>query len=129
MTYTGDLLTERIDGARSLAQRVVGDGLPISDWIAVGRCIRRFHDFGLCHADLNAHNVLFDGLGAVHLIDFDRGRLRPRGLWCDSNLVRLRRSLLKVTDPLPGSHFSETDWQSLLAGYVDEAKRGSGPAP
>jgi 3-deoxy-D-manno-octulosonic acid kinase len=125
-TYTGDLLTERIDAARSLAQRLADSGVPLADWIAVGRCIRRFHDFGLCHADLNAHNVLFDGGGAVWLIDFDRGRLRGAGLWRDANLVRLRRSLLKVSDPLPPGHFTETDWQSLLAGYASPA---TAPAP
>ena len=27
-------------------------------WIAIGRCLRRFHDLGVCHADLNAHNIL-----------------------------------------------------------------------
>jgi hypothetical protein len=92
--------------------------MPLADWIAVGRCLRRFHDFGACHADLNAHNILFDRAGAVWLIDFDRGALRERGLWRDANLVRLRRSLLKVSDPLPPGHFTETDWQSLLAGYA-----------
>lgn len=121
--YTGDLITARIAAARSLAQRVHESELPLADWIAVGRCIRRFHDFGLCHADLNAHNLLFDGAGAVWLIDFDRGRLRRAGLWRDANLVRLRRSLHKLTDPLPPGHFTETDWQSLLAGYA------AAPAP
>ncbi len=124
--YRGDLITERIDGAVSVAQRLAVAGLPLADWIAIGRCIRRFHDFGLCHADLNAHNLLFDAAGAVHMIDFDRGRLRPRGLWCDANLVRLRRSLLKVSDRLPPGHFSETDWQSLLAGYAAAPEDGPG---
>ena len=128
-TYTGDLITERIESSRSLAQRLVDSGLPLEDWIAVGRCIRRFHDFGLCHADLNAHNVMFDGAGAVWLIDFDRGRLRRAGLWRDANLVRLRRSLLKVTDPLPPGHFTETDWRSLLAGYASAPAPAPAPAP
>ena len=91
-----------------VAQRLVDSGLPLEDWIAVGRCIRRFHDFGLCHADLNAHNVMFDGAGAVWLIDFDRGRLRRAGLWRDANLVRLRRSLL-----VPSG------WSSLRCGTPD----------
>jgi hypothetical protein len=46
--------------------------------------------------------------------------------------VRLRRSLLKVTDPLPPGHFTETDWQSLLAGYASApapAPRSSGAGP
>jgi hypothetical protein len=52
------------------------------------------------------------------VIDFDRGTLRGQGLWRVANLVRLRRSLLKISDPLPPGHFTETDWQSLLAGYT-----------
>jgi 3-deoxy-D-manno-octulosonic acid kinase len=59
--------------------------------------------------------------GEVLLIDLDRGRLRNPGLWCDSNLVRLRRSLLKISDVLPPGHFGETDWNSLLAGYARAA--------
>lgn len=117
--YSGDLITELIDGARTVAQRLGETGLPLADWIALGRCIRRFHDFGLCHADLNAHNLLFDANGQVFVIDFDRSRLRPAGgLWRDDNLARLRRSLLKVSDRLPPGHFTDTDWQSLLAGYA-----------
>ena len=85
-------------------------------WIAIGRCLRRFHELGVCHADLNAHNILI-GTGAelpaepvppdaplpvpryerVFLIDFDRGTLRKPGFWKDDNLVRLRRSLEKIS--------------------------------
>ena len=71
----------------------------------------------LACADLNAHNILWRGDGRIFLIDFDRGSLRPRGMWCDSNLVRLRRSLLKVSADLPAGQFGETDWHSVLAGY------------
>ena len=55
--------------------------------------------------------------GVVHLIDFDRGSLRRPGLWCDENLVRLRRSLEKIAYGLPPEHFSEADWHGLLDGY------------
>jgi 3-deoxy-D-manno-octulosonic acid kinase len=134
--YTGDLITERIDGARALSARLAESSLSFADWIAVGRCLRRFHDFGACHADLNAHNILFDAAATVWVIDFDRGALRAHGLWRDSNLVRLRRSLLKVADRLPPGQFTETDWQSLLAGYwaapvepPAPAESGAGPGP
>jgi hypothetical protein len=53
----------------------------------------------------------------VYLVDFDRGRLMRPGLWCDANLVRLRRSLEKITYKLPPEHFSEADWHGLLDGY------------
>ena len=117
-TYHGDILTERLLDVQPLAARLAAESLGVSDWIELGRVLRRFHDAGLDHADLNAHNILWRGVAEVFLIDFDRARLQARrGLWCDANLVRLRRSLLKVTRGLPADRFSETDWHSLLAGY------------
>ena len=116
--YRGDILTERLLDVQSLAQRLAEAPLGVSEWVALGRCLRRFHDAGLDHADLNAHNILWRVPAGIFLIDFDRGRLRGRrGLWCDANLVRLRRSLLKVTRSLPDDRLTETDWHSLLAGY------------
>lgn len=115
----GDLVTRRIDAARTLAMRLVAGDLEVRDWLAVGRTIAQFHAVGVRHADLNAHNVLFDAEANVHLIDFDRGAVQARGLWCDANLVRLRRSILKICDALPTSRFNETLWTALLAGYRD----------
>jgi 3-deoxy-D-manno-octulosonic acid kinase len=117
-TYTGDVITERILNTDSLAAALQVGALSILQWIAIGRCIRAFHNLGVHHADLNAHNILLGAEdGAVHLIDFDRGSLRKPGLWCDSNLVRLRRSLEKIIYGLPREHFSEEDWYGLLDGY------------
>jgi 3-deoxy-D-manno-octulosonic acid kinase len=117
VTYSGDLLTERLMDTAPLSRRLAEAAVPISHWIAIGRCIRRFHDRGVCHADLNAHNVMLGQGDSVYLIDFDRGCLRKPGLWCDANLVRLRRSLEKVTYGLPAEHFTEADWHGLLDGY------------
>ena len=116
-SYSADLLTELIPDVSSLAARLQAAALPLTSWIAIGLCLRRFHRDGVCHADLNAHNVLLNDAQHVWLVDFDRGRLRRPGLWCDSNLVRLRRSIEKITDPLPAERFSEADWASLLNGY------------
>ena len=91
--------------------------LSILTWIGIGRCIRRFHDLGVCHADLNAHNLLLNEDAKVYLIDFDRCQLRREGLWRDGNLVRLRRSLEKVTYGMPAERFGEADWHGLLDGY------------
>jgi 3-deoxy-D-manno-octulosonic acid kinase len=117
MLYTADLITERMTDSVSLAEQLRRRGIPILGWITIGRCIRAFHDLGVCHPDLNAHNILLVGDDQVYLIDFDRGSLRKPGLWCDSNLVRLRRSLEKITYKLPPEHFSEADWHGLLDGY------------
>jgi 3-deoxy-D-manno-octulosonic acid kinase len=123
--YTADLITERIPAASSLAALLRAAPLALSGWIALGRCLRRFHEDGICHADLNAHNVLLDDAGDVWLVDFDRGRLRHPGYWCDGNLVRLRRSIEKVTEGLPPERFSEADWASLLDGYFTALPQAS----
>ena len=116
--YRGDLLMRRIAGAQSLAQLLGSGPVTLPLWVAIGRSLRRFHDALVFHADLNAHNILLREDDAVYLIDFDRGHLcRRRGVWCDSNLARLRRSIDKITDLLPPGRFAETDWHSLLAGY------------
>ena len=119
--YRGDLLTERLPTVGSLAECLRTGALSVSTWIAVGRCIRRFHDAGVCHADLNAHNVLLSE-EQVYLVDFDRAQLRAAGLWRDGNLVRLRRSLEKVTWGLPAERFGEADWFGLLDGYRQASK-------
>jgi 3-deoxy-D-manno-octulosonic acid kinase len=123
--YRGDIITERLVDVGSLAQALASAPLSVTTWIAIGRCLRRFHDLRVCHADLNAHNILIrpDGVAPnepqerVYLIDFDRGSLRKPGFWQDANLVRLRRSLEKVTWGLPGERFTEDDWHGLLDGY------------
>ncbi len=122
--YTGDLITERLPTVGSLTECLRTGALSVLTWISIGRCIRRFHDLGIRHADLNAHNVLLSE-EAVYLIDFDRCQLRKPGLWRDANLVRLRRSLEKVTYALPSDRFTEADWHGLLDGY----RQSSGDRP
>jgi 3-deoxy-D-manno-octulosonic acid kinase len=117
MTYTGDIITERLSTVGSLAECLGTGALSILTWISIGRCVRRFHDLGVCHADLNAHNLLLDEDAKVYMIDFDRCQLRKAGMWRDGNLVRLRRSLEKVTYALSRDRFGEADWHALLDGY------------
>ncbi len=120
-TYSGDIITERLPEVISLADGLHVGALSLLNWIAIGRCLRRFHDLGVCHADLNAHNVMLGRADEVFLIDFDRGTLRRPGFWCDGNLVRLRRSLEKVTYGLPPDRFTEADWHGLLDGYRESS--------
>ena len=94
-TYRADLLTVAIPDSRPLAALLEEHPDP-AVWHAIGACIRRFHDAGVCHADLNAHNVLLDAAGGVHLVDFDRGSIRAPGPWRAANLARLERSLAKL---------------------------------
>jgi 3-deoxy-D-manno-octulosonic acid kinase len=118
--YRADLITQRIENSESLASKLQQGPLSLSQWIAIGRCIRRFHDAGVHHADLNAHNILLTPQ-QIYLIDFDRGTLRKRGWWADSTLVRLYRSLEKVTLLAAPESFTDQDWHSLLAGYRESA--------
>lgn len=95
-SYRAAILVERLDGVHSLAERA-GVAAGDAPWEEAGRMIARFHRAGLDHADLNAHNILFDAAGHGWLIDFDRSRLRtPQSRWRERNLARLERSLLKL---------------------------------
>jgi 3-deoxy-D-manno-octulosonic acid kinase len=116
-SYSAAILTELIPNVASLAARLASGPVPFMMWVEIGRALRRFHSEGVYHADLNAHNVLMNDGPEVWLVDFDRGALRKPGLWCDGNLVRLRRSIDKITDALPAQRFSDADWASLLSGY------------
>jgi 3-deoxy-D-manno-octulosonic acid kinase len=96
----GSIMTELIPNAETLADRlpdVAGaaeSGHPL--WSDVGRCIRRFHEAGVWHADLNARNIMLNGGNQVWLIDFDRARLSGGGrINGKGNLARLKRSLTK----------------------------------
>ena len=118
--YRADLITQRIEDSEPLARALLEGPLPLTQWIEIGRCIRRFHDAGVHHADLNAHNILLTPK-QVYLIDFDRGELRKRGWWADATLVRLYRSLEKVTLLEAPESFTDQDWHGLLAGYRESA--------
>lgn len=96
-TYVAELVTERIARARTLAELVRAGPPDAVGWQAIGRCLRRFHDAGVQHADLNAHNVLLDDSGHAWVVDFDRGRLREPGPWHGRVLDRLAHSLAKVS--------------------------------
>ena len=115
-SYRGDLITERIDNTRSLASMAVSGELPERLWENIGTTLRRFHDRGADHADLNAHNILLDDRERVFLVDFDRGGLRGGEAWKKGNLDRLLRSLRKNSRET-GAAFDEAGWRRLLRGY------------
>jgi len=112
--YRADLITRRIPDASSMAERLVAGGESRIPWDEAGRTLRRFHDAGVCHADLNLHNLLLDAQLRVYLIDFDRGTRRAAGAWKGANLARLRRSLDKVAGD---SAVIAPAWDAFLDGY------------
>lgn len=121
--YRASILLERLVDVRSLADLAVMSPQD-APWTDTGRMIARFHRAGLDHADLNAHNLLFDAEGKGWVIDLDRGALRiPETRWREANLSRLKRSLLKVSDPRPMADV-EADYARLRAAYDDAWAKG-----
>jgi 3-deoxy-D-manno-octulosonic acid kinase len=118
--YTADILMQQIPATQSLSMvlssRDMNDGL----WRQLGKTIRQFHQQGIYHADLNAHNILIDNSEKFYLIDFDKGYYRaPARVWQQSNLDRLQRSLQKLKEQdRNGFHFSLHHWGALLQAYA-----------
>ncbi|WP_110643224.1 3-deoxy-D-manno-octulosonic acid kinase [Salinicola sp. CPA57] len=112
LTYRAALITERLASSQALAERLA-DATPrlLAD---VGATIRRFHDAGLDHVDLNARNLLVSADDKVWLIDFDRCRLRPPGDWRQRNLSRLKRSFVRFS-PASAQH----NYDLVVEGYHD----------
>jgi 3-deoxy-D-manno-octulosonic acid kinase len=129
LSYRCDLITQRIDNAKSLSAMLAAHDVGPASWHAVGAAISRLHGCGVDHADLNAHNILLDSTGAVSLIDFDRSRVHSaRGGWSARNLERLRHSLDKTSRNLPPDRFTAESWRHLLAGYESAADGRAGDA-
>ncbi|MCL4165557.1 UNVERIFIED_CONTAM: hypothetical protein GTU68_028108, partial [Idotea baltica] len=120
-----DILIERIADAKDGFHWLLTQELSDDIWQKIGATIKRFHDCGVFHSDLNIHNIMIDEDGKVFLIDFDRCEFRsPAQDWQQANLDRLLRSLEKeknkVADSAPNNtfHFGDQQWQQLLLGYA-----------
>ncbi len=114
--YRADLVTRRLEGV-SLVE-AIRSGQPI-DWARIGQTIRRFHNLGIQHADLNAGNIWLVPGGGVYLLDFDRARRHFPGTsyFFSRSLRRLRRSLEKQ----PGGSQHAGTWDALIRlGYARE---------
>ena len=115
--YSADIITAVLENTVTLTQALQAAALNESEWRRIGETIARFHAQGVHHADLNANNVLLQRTsGSVYLLDFDRGRIRPRGAWEQRVLARLRRSLMKLRSRNSEFHFSEREWRWLMEG-------------
>lgn len=96
--YQADLITARLPDVVPLAE-VISE-LPVVALQQVGKTIRRFHQAGLYHVDLNPRNIVVNPITEeVFLLDFDRCRLFKTALdplRCRANLNRLHRALVKL---------------------------------
>ena len=116
--YKADIMMHRIPHARTLMDILKQEELVEGYWITVGSTIRRFHEEGVYHADLNANNIMLDEGGRCYLIDFDRCKIiKPKLKWKKENLLRLKRSLNKISNNQEQFYFSDINWRSLLRGY------------
>ncbi|NQY34380.1 MAG: 3-deoxy-D-manno-octulosonic acid kinase [Alteromonadaceae bacterium] len=117
--YQADLLSSRIQDANDLVYILGKQRLTEEIWLTIGATIKRFHDSGIYHHDLNIHNILLDKNNKCWLIDFDRGEQRTvSNQWQKANLARLLRSFRKELLKQPVFHWQEEDWQLLLEGYL-----------
>lgn len=122
--YRADLVTVKVPDAKSLDQCLREGPVTSAIWSRVGTTIRRFHDAGYCHADLNSRNILVDACERIWLLDWDRGQRRAPGTWKARNLARLQRDLRKRARLLARWHYSETGFDQLRAGYADALAKG-----
>lgn len=117
--YRGWLATRYIGGARTLWDWA-SQPAPATERAPVlrgiGKAVRRLHECGARHPDLNANNILLCGASDVVFIDFDRAHVGTGGGEDGRpDLDRLWRSLRKL-DP-ESRCVSAADFELLRAAY------------
>lgn len=116
--YRADLLSSRIENANDLVGILSKSSIDNQLWQQIGQIIKAFHQQGIYHHDLNAHNILVDDNNQVWLIDFDRGEQRShKNKWPEENMARLLRSFRKEVNRVANFQWQEENWQALLGGY------------
>jgi 3-deoxy-D-manno-octulosonic acid kinase len=116
--YRADLLSSRIENAQDLVAILMKKSITDDLWFNIGKTIKRFHEQGIYHHDLNAHNILVDNSNKPWLIDFDQGEQRAiKQDWQQRNIQRLLRSFNKEQNKLTTFNWLEKNWETLLAGY------------
>ncbi|TYL48303.1 3-deoxy-D-manno-octulosonic acid kinase [Marinomonas sp. IMCC 4694] len=116
--YRSALITETIANASDLFEMIKAGKSHTLDWNNIGHVIKRFHDHGIYHSDLNCHNIMVDQLNTVWVIDFDKCEQRPiNPIWQQNNLDRLKRSLNKESEKQASFTVTDTQWNHFLEGY------------
>ena len=117
LLYRAAIITAFLENTETLAEHLINSVLDQKSWYRLGRLLRRFHEHGFRHADLNANNLLIDQQGQFFIIDFDKARqMKKLEDWQWSTLRRLQRSLEKI-NRAQTLHYRSTDWQALMDGY------------
>lgn len=125
--YRGWLATRRILGAEDLARRFASSTPPDAAQLRVVlSLVRRMHDAGIEHPDLNLGNLLLRAAAGgpeAFVIDLDRVRLHDRPLSFRARLSavrRLERSFVKQF----GERAGAPDWYALYATEQPELELG-----
>ncbi|EWH11190.1 3-deoxy-D-manno-octulosonic-acid kinase [Catenovulum agarivorans DS-2] len=122
--YRADIIMRLIDNADDLISILLKRPLTADEWQKIGQTIAKFHQHGVYHADLNIHNIMLDGNGAVWLIDFDRGEFKPQHKkWQHANLKRLLRSFEKEKGKYPHLSWHQHNWHTLRHAYQSQMGR------
>lgn len=122
MYYRNDLIMSHIKHQHTFADLLMAANQPIETWQSIGKTIAQFHQHGIYHSDLNAHNILLakpTDEHPVYLIDFDKGAIKTiKKTWRQENLNRLRRSIEKISEKSCDNEFSK-QWDGLLTSYQE----------
>jgi len=114
--YQADIITVYIPDTQALSALLRSEPVPESLWQRIGAMLAGFHQRGVDHPDITAHNILIDTEQRTFLVDFDNAVIRPAGRWRDRGVARFQRSLRKVAMETGGS-FSSAQWHAVIAGY------------
>ncbi|WP_192889761.1 3-deoxy-D-manno-octulosonic acid kinase [Vibrio bathopelagicus] len=117
LLYRADLMSERIPNAKDLVDILVSSSIDADIYRKIGQEIRKMHDVGVNHTDLNIHNILLDASLNVWIIDFDKCGQQAGNDWKEDNLNRLKRSFLKEVTKRQ-IQWQESDWRALNDGYM-----------
>ncbi len=119
--YKADIITREIPDIESLSDKLLGNSMTEELWKKIGECIAKFHDQGVFHMDLNAENIQIDQNNQVFLLDFDKGKIsEPSKRLSDANLMRLKRSIAKVTKANQ-LVFPNSGWDLCITQHHGEA--------
>ena len=115
--YSGDLITEKIDSSKTLAEHLKIAPITPQLWKKIAGVIQEFHRENIYHADLNANNILINDQNEVFLIDFDKSYVRENGNWKKQNIERLLRSLRKIKNTSAVFYFTDQNEQYFLSCF------------
>ncbi|MFT6732991.1 MAG: 3-deoxy-D-manno-octulosonic acid kinase [Polaribacter sp.] len=123
--YQADLIMEKLD-AKDLVAHLNNAPLTEKIWRSIGHTIAKFHNCGIFHADLNAHNIMLNlndegNETKVWIIDFDQCELRLNSSsWKNNNMERLKRSFQKEKNKFSSFNYNDESWTILKTAYLSE---------